>query len=177
MNKICGVIDFDGFDVLNRNFLVREFGFISIDWLIGESRRYDLSQFYDRLLPSDLDKVRDVENNILGMPFNPIDGELVHNVEDLDNHIKDFYELCKTEDRQIIGYKGGTYEKSRLDRLNIPSTNLEKFSCPKFDVLRSFDLERYNGITCGYHRSPGLHHCPRAEVTAFKEWICRNMFS
>ena len=39
--------------------------------------------------------------------------------------------------RTVVGYKGGHVEKDLLQKLNIPSLNLETLGCPKYDDLRS----------------------------------------
>lgn len=169
MHRICGIIDFDGFKVLGR-FFVREFGYIGIDWRRGGSKRYDLSHYYDRLSSKDLRTVRYVENHIFGMPFNPMHGETVYRLRDLNDHLENFYENCRTRDCYLIAYKGGHYEKDRLDSLDIPSVNLEHYGCPTYDRLQ---CARYDRIACNYH-TRNLH-CPRAEVTAFKEWVIENV--
>ena len=49
----------------------------------------------------------------------------------------------------VIGYKGGHVEKDFLQRLGIPSVNLEEFGCPKFEHLTAPDFNPVEG--CGFH--------------------------
>lgn len=172
LNRICGIIDFDGFHV-GREFLVREFGFIAMkrSSRIGKSKRYDLRPFSHLITERNARTIRYVTDKILGLPFHPLRGEYVYALEDLDDHILDFYERCKTPRRKVIAYKGGEVEKERLDDLEIPSVNLEIYGCPPFNELQN---RRYDEISCGYHKR--YLHCPRAEVTAFKDWICENYY-
>ena len=173
VNKICGIIDFDGFNVRGE-FLVREFGYISMKptWRKGKSKRYDLRPYSYLITKKDSRCIHYVVNNIFGMPFRPFLGEYVHKLENLDYHVVDFYESCRSSYRNILGYKGGQIEKEWLDGLGIPSVNLEIYGCPKFNDLH---CEKYDKISCGYHIKN--LHCPRAEVTAFRDWIYQTYLS
>ena len=71
----------------------------------------------------------------------------------------------------MVGYKGGHVEKDLLNKLNIPSLNLETLGCPKYDVLRSDDLKYVNLLpSCGFHKDDTRHHCPVTECHAFYLW-------
>lgn len=165
-DRICGIIDLDGFHVEDE-FLVREFGYISMKWKVGKSKRYDLSPYGHRLSKQDLKTIRYVKNNVTGLTFKPMLGELFYDLDDLDDHVVDFYESCKTSSRKVLAYKGGHVEQDLLDDLEIPSENLEIYGCPKFSELQ---CEKYDRINCGYHIED--LHCPRSEVTSFKDWLC-----
>ena len=85
--------------------------------------------------------------------------------------IQDLYGDYSTPDRTVVGYKGGHMEKDLLNKLNIPSLNLETLGCPKYDVLRSDDLKHYKLLSsCGFHKDDTRHHCPVTECHAFWVW-------
>jgi hypothetical protein len=69
----------------------------------------------------------------------------------------------------LVAYKGGNYEKNLLADLNIPSVNLECFSCPKAQKLfgQMIWLE-----TCRKHLAVDAYqHCPKVEVEAYGLWL------
>ena len=71
----------------------------------------------------------------------------------------------------MVGYKGGHVEKDLLNKLNIPSLNLETLGCPKYDVLRHEHLKYTNlSPSCGFHQDDTRHHCPVTECHAFYVW-------
>ena len=59
------------------------------------------------------------------------------------------YRKYRTKTMGVIGYKGGHVEKDLLQRLGIPSVNLEEFGCPKFEHLMVPDFNPVEG--CGFH--------------------------
>ena len=72
--------------------------------------------------------------------------------------------------KSVLAYKGGHYERDLLNRLNIPSVNLEIYGCPKAERL----FDELGWIeTCGNH-IPGRYqykHCPKVEVEAYNCWL------
>ena len=82
--------------------------------------------------------------------------------------IQDLYQDYSTPVRTVVEYKGGHVEKDLLNKLNIPSLNLETLGCPRYDVLRSQDLKYYKLLpSCGFHKDDTRHHCPLTECHAF----------
>ena len=72
----------------------------------------------------------------------------------------------------LIAYKGGHLEKDVLDRMGLPSVNLEEWGCPKADSLWSLtghDGQYPPGTSCGHHKEQTfkLAHCPKQETFLF----------
>ena len=85
--------------------------------------------------------------------------------------VQDLYQDYSTSDRTVVGYKGGHVEKDLLNKLNIPSLNLETLGYPKYDVLRSQDPKYYKLLSSsGFHKDDSRHHCPVTECDAFWVW-------
>ena len=102
------------------------------------------------------------------LPFKTL-GKDTYQIETLEQIVKDFYINVKNNEQSTIAYKGGHFERDLLNKLDIPSINLEQFGCPKADKL--FDqliwLE-----TCGNHIGEhSYQHCPKVEVEAFGKWL------
>lgn len=77
-----------------------------------------------------------------------------------------YYNQVKSEDNNVVGFKGGGCEKELLQKLNIPFLNLETIGCPKYDHLTG---NKFKNLSCTYLRLRALH-CPVSEVSAFKCW-------
>jgi len=72
----------------------------------------------------------------------------------------------------LIAYKGGHLEKDLLDKMGLPSVNLEDFGCPKADSLRSSHYPP--GKACGFHKEhvcTTFIHCPKQETYLFFQWL------
>ena len=58
-------------------------------------------------------------------------------------------------------------EKEVLSKLGIPTVDLEKVGCPKFDIM--------NRVTTvgsvGHHADPLRHHCPKVECYHFMQLL------
>lgn len=170
LEEICGIIDFDGFQLSDGRFLVREFGYVGITKQENpECIRFNLKSFLKVLNEKDFKTAHYVSKHIHGLPFKPIFREKVFSTEFLDKFIIDFYKSVKSPGKFIIAYKGGIIEKTKLIQLNIPSLNLENFDCPKYDKLYPIYKKDCDKFQCGYHK-PGLH-CSKSEVWAFKKWM------
>ena len=170
MESICCVIDFEGFYLSSRReFLVREIGYIGMDWDSAVSLRFNLSDFVNDLSAKDWKTISYVKHHISGLTFRPLKREFVFDYHELDACLLRIYNLFKTHEKVLVAYKGGNVEREKLTELNIPSVNLEEFGCPKFK-----DLCNGTDPNCGYHVRPNVH-CPRAEVLCFRNWINENM--
>lgn len=190
IDKICCIIDFDGFSfrsyidrsTFSSEFLIREIGFIRIDPEFGDflaqSYRFDLS-FYDfSHCPDATATINHQIRHITGLPLKPQVGEKVHDYSTVRACIRTIYDICRTPERDIVAFKGGDKEKMYLDELGIPNLDLSQYGCPKYKELVKRNLVQSHLIDCGFHRKiddeAGVIHCPRAEVTAFKDWLCLN---
>ena len=81
---------------------------------------------------------------------------------------KEFCSLLKQNIRNqdIILYKGGLFEKSICDNLNIKSYNIELWGVPKIKNINEFDYIP----SCGMHIKK-TEHCSRVEVYVFNLYI------
>lgn len=76
----------------------------------------------------------------------------------------------------VVAYKGGHLVKDLLQKLGIPSMDLEQFGCPKADQLFSSGFDA--GPSCGFHQtSQNKHwiHCPKQEVYLFQQWLTEHV--
>jgi hypothetical protein len=93
----------------------------------------------------------------------------------VDTIVRKFYSAYRINENSVIAYKGGSFERTLLNRLNIPSFNLELFGCPKdVDIFPEMPwLE-----CCGQHlllknNKDTYKHCPHVEVEAFLHWLTK----
>lgn len=177
MERICLIVDFDGFQLKGRPFLVRELGYVSTTSNDCGVASFDLSGV--PVYPEDLPTVRYVRRFIHGLPFHPKFDEHARPYDTLDDYILQLYHRYKTSSRDLVAYKGGSCERIKLQQLGVPSVNLEAFGCPKYDVLLQDDDDRTGEEHCCrlHDRSYGgkVFHCALAEVKAFKRWLLRTI--
>ena len=168
MDKICLVIDLEGFNKKSRGgFHVREMGFC--DWKrqhIGAISYQTFSEL-DNLPPPDRMTVKFTIKHIHGLPYTPRPEENARDPCGIDDDVRALYQLHRTPQRDRIGYKGGYVEKELLARIDIPGHDLEQDGCPPFR-----DMPRLRGVTsCGHHKNKAIHHCPRSECAHFVNWM------
>ena len=176
MERICLIVDFDGFQFRDQPFLVRELGFVAMDSDDCGLESFDLS-----VVPladeRDLSTVRYLRKCVHGLPYHPKFDERARPLDYLDECLLELYDRYRTDSRDLVAYKGGCCEKLKLEELNLPSVNLEVFGCPKFDhLVRVYGCDQ--STTCDLH-DPGLggkiFHCSLAEVKAFKRWVSERL--
>ena len=96
-------------------------------------------------------------------------GAKAFHIDSLGTIVKKFYDRGKLNILSSIAYKGGHFERDLLNKLQIPSTNLESFGCPKANLLfdRLVWLE-----TCGHRFDEySYQHCPKVEVEVLGKWL------
>ena len=74
------------------------------------------------------------------------------------------------KNRPVVAYKGGHIEKDFLERLGVPSVNLELYGCPKYELLKDVSVVQ----PCGHHVDNSKHHCPVVETACFMTWLFYN---
>lgn len=127
------------------------------------------------MLPLDNPKAKKTFNyvkyNIHGLSFFPGKFQPSIKQSDVAEVIKKFYRAEKKNENSSIAYKGGTYEKNLLQELEIPSVDLELFSCPP--ARKSVIIENYRAFACGFHNfcRQGYLHCPSIETAFYSEWL------
>ena len=168
MEKICAVIDLEGFQLESMGgFHVRELGFCDWERNRKGSVTYETFGRVSDLPEKDRKSVVFVTNKIHGLSYYPTPQENAYPPWRIDDHVRAIYQMAKTRQRDRIGYKGGHVEKDLLERLKIPSHNLEDDGCPRFR-----EMKRLAGVeSCGHHRNPRIHHCPKVECEHFVNWM------
>ena len=160
---LCFILD-------NKTFHVRELGYYT--WNEEHGRHaFRIPVPYKDLALKDKQTVNFVINKIHGLSYQPSQAEHPQHPRIVLRMVQDLYQDYRTPDRTVVGYKGGHVEKDLLNKLNIPSLNLETLGCPKYDVLRNENLKYTNLLTsCGFHKDDTRHHCPVTECHAFYLW-------
>jgi len=163
MDQITLIIDLEGCH-LSSGFIVRELGWCTIQ---GEN---DSQHFYSRLRYKDLNykdqrTVNNVYKHIHGLRFEAAYREAAVPQRDVEAVIHALYR------GGLVAYKGGHLEKDVLDKMGLPSVNLEDFGCPKADSLWSWGYTTEK--SCGYHIPSKFKfiHCPKQETYFFFQWL------
>ena len=167
MDKICVVIDLEGFHIKTRDgFHVRELGYCDCRRHSMGSKSYQTFGYLMDLPMRDRRTVEYVIKHIHGLSYTPKLRENARPPYEIHDDVLALYEQHRTPQRDLIGYKGGHVEKDLLDSLNIPSHNLED-GCPPFR-----EMELLVGVWgCGHHQKPSIHHCPMIECVHFVNWM------
>ena len=77
------------------------------------------------------------------------------------------YQKQKTSEQPLVACRGGMIERQWLTLWGIPHIDLEPLGYPKFD-----HLPRLGSVgSCGRHRDPLCHHCPKGECYHFVQWM------
>lgn len=164
MRDIVGIVDMDGFTI-RRKFCCKEIAILIMEedpmmW----NNTFHSQAVIDSMSRNDW-KTHDyvVNHRIYDVPIYHRDFQSVR-MECLDEVVLELY-----PDWGTMAYKGGHYEKDLLEKLGIPSFNLEELGCPKANQL----APRYDGCPqCGLHQ---FGHCPKQEVALFARWFCGEM--
>jgi hypothetical protein len=172
LRNVVGVLDMDGFCV-NEQFYCKELGVLRIGDVYAKSQFFDINMKWSELN----EKVRRqcayvIRNVHHRLPFRVPDGTVAEKLCCLDSIILEFYQRYGTFEASLLAYKGGHYERDLLKRLSIPGVNLEKYGCPRVEVL--FDELGWLEM-CGNHLTGNetYRHCPKVE--AFGHWLSRNL--
>lgn len=161
------IIDMDGF-LVGKTFHCKELGVLKVGEDAATSYFFDIGVRWRGLTPKQPRRCMFVTRNIHKLPFGVPRGTKAFHISDLNTIVKDFYDSIKSKNLSSIGYKGGHFERDLLQKLKIPSINLESFGCPKAELLfnRLVWLE-----TCGHLGEHSYQHCPKVEVEALGKWL------
>ena len=164
----AGIIDMDGF-MIRKTFYCKELGMIRIGEVAAKSVFFYISICWGDLSVKDKKTCKCVMRKIHKLLFGVPRGVDARSLSAFGSIVADAYRGMWQNERSVIAYKGGQYERDLLASLGIPSINLEKFGCPKAGVLirRMFWLE-----TCGNHIvNDAYSHCRKVEVEAYAQWV------
>ena len=93
---------------------------------------------------------------------------------ELDDIVVKYYQSARIDKESTLAYKGGHNEPDLLTRLGIPSVNMERYSCPKAELLFD-DLVWLQ--TCGNHTEHNAyHHCAKVEVETFGHGLSNQVY-
>lgn len=166
LSQVTLILGIDGFRLSSGQFLVRELGWCTIK---GEN---DSQHFYSPLRYRDLSykdrrTVNYVYRQVHGLRFEAPYKEAALPQRDVEGVIRTLYK------EGLIAFKGGQIEKEILDKMGLPCVDLEKYGCPKADVLWSKDY--LTGTSCGHHKVDTMTfiHCPKQETFLFFQWLER----
>ena len=112
-----------------------------------------------------------VTEQIHGLPYHPTSAENARPQWQLYKDLEELYNTHSSSDRRMVGYKGCVVEKEVLSKLGIPSLDLEKVGCPKFDSMNRVITVG----SCGHHADPLRYHCPRIECYHFMQWLRKTL--
>lgn len=168
LENVCLVIDMEGF-IVKKAFLCRELGWRSCTGERG-SWRYRMPCLLCDLSVKDKRTADYVTNRVSGLPFDARPTEGASGSDGAPGDVVALYRKYRTKTMGVIGYKGGHVEKDLLERLGIPSVNLEEFGCPKFERLTASDFNPVEG--CGFHVRQS--HCAMVECEAFFSWLTKH---
>ena len=163
MEEITLIIDLEGYR-LSHGFIVRELGWCTMQ---GEN---DSQHFYSRARYRDLNvkdrrTVNYVYKHIHGLRLEAAFREAALPQRDLEAVIRALYR------GGVVAYKGGCLEKDLLDKMGLPSFNLEECGCPKAEFLwlAGYTTDK----SCGHHKAANTHfiHCPKQETFLFFQWV------
>ena len=170
-DDVCMVVDFEGQPLVGwqrTTFQHRELGWCSI---LGDVGRVAFKPRVPRtrLQRRDLEGFQFVYRRIHGLSYWPHeDEEEAYNPQAV---LLRLWREFRTDHRDRVAFKGGTYEKSELMDLNIPYLDLETLGCPKFDELKLMMPEEEElNAGCGFHKDPVKHDCAMTECQAFMRW-------
>lgn len=88
------------------------------------------------LSDKDQKTVHFAKHNIYGLTYQPHYRERAQDQKEVETVMLQLHHKYMTKERTVVGYKGGHVERHLLQKLNIPSVNLELYGCPRYEVLR-----------------------------------------
>ena len=168
LSDVAGIIDMDGFSI-EKEFYCKELGMFKVGDLAARSYFFDLGIRWSDLCAKDRKSCWYVMRNIHKLPFGVPYGVKASKITELSDIVWGFYNEVKQSERSRLAYKGGHYERDLLTKLNIPSIDLEKYGCPKAEILIN---ELVWLETCGNHTVADAYaHCAKLEVEAYAHWL------
>ena len=164
LSQVTLIIDLDGFRLSSGEFLVRELGWCTLEGANDCQHFYSLLR-YKELSCKDRRTVNYVYRHVHGLRFEASFQEAALPQRDVGAVIQALYH------GGLIAYKEGQIEKEFLEKLNLPSLDLEEYGCPKADSLWSSHFPP--GKPCGHHKEHTMTfiHCPKQETFLFYQWL------
>lgn len=167
LSQVTLILDIDGYRI-SSGFIVRELGWCNLKGE-NDSQHFYSPIRYHELSYKDRRTVNHVYRHVHGLRFEAAYKEAALPQRDVEGVIRALYQ------DGLIAYKGGHIEKDLLDKIGLPSVNLEDFGCPKADSLWSWGYTTEK--SCGYHKPDTFKfiHCPKQETFLFYQWLLNKL--
>ena len=152
MDKICAVIDCQGFQFKDR-FVPREIAIVSE--FISQCQELNPQMNWRELSDDDQAVVlhsTKFKHGLHYCPFNPVDHSFVYASSDVDKLITQWYELIATEEKPYLAFKN-TQMGNILKVLGIPNFDLDIPEL-KFPPYRDLQEKFGDNYLCAYHKKP-----------------------
>ena len=167
LDKVAVVLDLESFFVDGKHN-PRELGWVDHRGDHG-NLKFKMPCKFDELSDKDKRTALFVIRKVTGLRFENNPEECTLNGDELEKVILAVYQNSKTQQKNLIAFKGGHTERDLLRRLNIPSIDIEEHECPKYvDMLKAGHKPKRN---CGQHAVGSCFHCATEECYAFFKWI------
>ena len=155
-SQVSLIIDIDGFRI-STGLIVRELGWCTLEGA-NDSQHFYSPIKYSQLSYKDRRTVNHVYRHVHGLRFEAAYKEAALPQRAVEGVIRVLYH------GGLTAYKGGHLEKDVLDKIGLPSVDLEEFGCPKADSLWSSHYPP--GKSCGFHKEHTCKfiHCPKQET-------------
>ena len=167
LDKVAVVLDVESFFVDGKHE-PRELGWLDHRGVSGNVK-FKMPCKFDELSDKDKRTALFVIRKITGLPFenNPVEQAL--DGDELGTVVRALYQNSKTQQKDLVAFKGGHIERDLLRRLDIPSIDIEEHGCPKYvDMLKAGHKPKRN---CGQHAIGSHFHCSTEECHGFFKWI------
>lgn len=171
-DDVCLIIDFEGAPLAGfrtDRFQHRELGWCSFMGDVGRVA-FKPRIAWKRLGSSNQRAYKHVYRNIHSLSYRP-DEEEEEVWSNPSSAVLRLWREFRSDHRDRVAFKGGTYENAELMRWKIPYLDLETWGCLKYDRLIDYipESEELNP-GCGFHKDPSRHHCTMRECQAFMRW-------
>lgn len=182
--NITAIIDLEGHLLPGRGekrYMIREMALVGMNWEQPSSALFDLRPLLKDLSNMDHKTITWVKYNYSGLPEIPSPGEKTYPSYQVCDLLKRWYLVAsqsKKSPNDIVAYKGNWVAQQILNDCKIPSVDIEKFGCQKYDAIPN-KLYFYNNYQCGHHvcdKKKRLHCCS-AKVMYYQQWIKGMTFS
>ena len=152
MDKICAVIDVQGFQFRDR-FVPREVAIVSD--FISQCQELNPKMNWKELSDEDQAVVlhsTKFKHGLHYCPFNPIQHSFLYSSNEIGKIISQWYNMVATEDKPFFAFKNQQMGKI-LNEMGIPTFDLDS---PELNLPNYKDIQEKYGDTylCSYHKKP-----------------------
>jgi hypothetical protein len=150
MEKICAVVDAQGF-YINNKFFVRELSMVSDELTI--CIEFDPGFNWHELSQEDKNIIMYSTKYIHGLyfrPFNPDKHNYLNKSEDIGFVLQKWYQMVATNQKYLFAHKNNQLGKI-LTELGIQCIDLSELNFPTYDKIQ----QKYGDVyLCAYHKRP-----------------------